>query len=94
MSGHSTIPHPEKTAIILSPEACKNIETGGANSWAGMAVDTRRGIIYIPTGSPVRFYGGNREGKPLCQLPSGIEPLCLEKSGIFRRRTHDRNGIS
>ena len=25
--------------------------TGGANNWAGMAVDEARGIVYAPTGS-------------------------------------------
>ena len=41
-------------------------KTGGANSWAGMAIDRKRGIIYIPTGSAAYdFYGGNRPGKNL-----------------------------
>jgi len=39
---------------------------GGANSWAGMAIDRKRGIVYIPTGSAAYdFYGGNRPGKNL-----------------------------
>jgi quinoprotein glucose dehydrogenase len=39
---------------------------GGANSWAGMAVDLTRGIVYIPTGSATPdFYGGNRVGANL-----------------------------
>ena len=39
---------------------------GGANSWAGMTVDTRRGIVFIPTGSATPdFYGGQRHGKNL-----------------------------
>ncbi len=39
---------------------------GGANSWAGMAVDVRRGIVYIPTGSATPdFYGGARVGADL-----------------------------
>ncbi|SEJ29162.1 quinoprotein glucose dehydrogenase [Dyadobacter koreensis] len=41
-------------------------KTGGANSWAGMAIDRKRGIVYIPTGSAAYdFYGGNRPGKNL-----------------------------
>jgi len=40
--------------------------TGGANSWAGMAIDRERGIVYIPTGSAAYdFYGGNRPGDNL-----------------------------
>ena len=42
----------------------KNI--GGANAWAGMAIDRERGIVYIPTGSAAfDFYGGNRKGNNL-----------------------------
>jgi quinoprotein glucose dehydrogenase len=39
---------------------------GAANSWAGMTVDARRGIVYIPTGSATPdFYGGDRIGANL-----------------------------
>jgi quinoprotein glucose dehydrogenase len=39
---------------------------GGANSWAGMAVDERRGIVYVPTGSAASdFYGADRLGDNL-----------------------------
>src|SRR5690606_13663584 len=39
---------------------------GGANNWAGLAVDNERGIIYAPTGSAsFDFYGGNRPGENL-----------------------------
>jgi quinoprotein glucose dehydrogenase len=39
---------------------------GGANNWAEMSVDERRGIVYIPTGSPkYNFYGANRKGANL-----------------------------
>ena len=41
-------------------------EIGGANAWAGMAIDRDRGIVYIPTGSAAHdFYGGNRVGDNL-----------------------------
>ena len=40
--------------------------TGGANNWAGMAVDEGRGIVYVPTGSAsADFYGANRLGDNL-----------------------------
>ncbi|NUQ20120.1 MAG: PQQ-binding-like beta-propeller repeat protein, partial [Gemmatimonadaceae bacterium] len=36
------------------------------NSWAGMAVDVARGIVYVPTGSATPdFYGGARAGQDL-----------------------------
>jgi quinoprotein glucose dehydrogenase len=39
---------------------------GGANPWAGLAIDRKRGIVYVPTGSPAfDFYGGNRQGDNL-----------------------------
>ncbi len=40
--------------------------SGGANNWAGMAVDEARGIVYVPTGSAAAdFYGANRHGDNL-----------------------------
>jgi len=39
---------------------------GGANNWAGMAVDESRGIVYVPTGSAAPdFHGGDRAGDNL-----------------------------
>ncbi|MFI5079074.1 MAG: PQQ-binding-like beta-propeller repeat protein, partial [Vicinamibacteria bacterium] len=39
---------------------------GGANNWAGMAVDTARGIVFVPTGSAAAdFYGADRLGDNL-----------------------------
>jgi quinoprotein glucose dehydrogenase len=43
-----------------------NQGVGGANSWAGMSVDRKKGILYVPTGSAAfDFYGGNRKGDNL-----------------------------
>ncbi|HEY3120574.1 MAG TPA: PQQ-binding-like beta-propeller repeat protein [Vicinamibacteria bacterium] len=40
--------------------------SGGANNWAGMALDEPRGIVYAPTGSAAAdFYGANRVGDDL-----------------------------
>ncbi len=40
--------------------------TGGANSWPGMALDERRGLVFVPTGSAAfDFYGSNRIGDNL-----------------------------
>lgn len=62
-----TIPQPNEYGYETWPKnTYKNTEVGGANNWAGMAVDRKRGIIYVPTGSAAfDFYGGNRKGKNL-----------------------------
>jgi quinoprotein glucose dehydrogenase len=40
--------------------------SGGANNWAGMSVDTARGIVFVPTGSAAAdFYGADRLGDNL-----------------------------
>jgi quinoprotein glucose dehydrogenase len=39
------------------------LKNGGANSWCGLALDEKRGIVYIPTASPsFDFYGADRPG--------------------------------
>ncbi|WP_409050428.1 PQQ-binding-like beta-propeller repeat protein [Runella sp. SP2] len=60
-----TIPEAgEMGAASWPAKARQNI--GGANAWAGMALDRQRGILYAPTGSAAfDFYGGNRKGDNL-----------------------------
>jgi quinoprotein glucose dehydrogenase len=62
-----TIPNPGEAGYETWPkDAYKNPDIGGANCWAGMAVDTQRGIVYVPTGSATYdFWGGNRKGSNL-----------------------------
>lgn len=62
-----TIPQPGEFGYDTWPEeAYKNNEVGGANNWAGMAIDRQRGIVYVPTGSAAYdFYGANRKGSNL-----------------------------
>lgn len=62
-----TIPDPGEFGHDTWPaDAHKNINVGAANNWAGMAVDHKRGIVYVPTGSPAfDFYGGPRKGANL-----------------------------
>ncbi|MFD2569342.1 PQQ-binding-like beta-propeller repeat protein [Spirosoma soli] len=62
-----TIPKPGDYGYDTWPkEAYKNFDVGGANNWAGMAIDRPRGIVYVPTGSAsYDFYGGNRKGQNL-----------------------------
>jgi quinoprotein glucose dehydrogenase len=60
-----TIPHPGEFGYeTWPPDAWKT--SGAANNWAGMAVDTEKGIVYVPTGSAAfDFYGGDRLGDDL-----------------------------
>jgi quinoprotein glucose dehydrogenase len=60
-----TIPHPGELGYETWPaEAWKT--SGAANNWAGMALDPRRGIVYVPTGSAAfDFYGADRIGDDL-----------------------------
>ena len=60
-----TIPHPGEFGYDTWPPGAWQT-AGGANSWAGMSVDTARGIVYVPTGSATPdFYGGARIGANL-----------------------------
>lgn len=60
-----TIPHPREFGYDTWPADAWH-SAGGANSWAGMSVDTARGIVYVPTGSATPdFYGGARLGADL-----------------------------
>jgi quinoprotein glucose dehydrogenase len=60
-----TIPRPGEFGYdTWPPDAWKTV--GGANSWPGMSVDVKRGVVYIPTGSATPdFYGGDRAGANL-----------------------------
>ena len=60
-----TIPHPGEFGYDTWPKDAW-MNAGAANNWAGMALDAKRGIVYIPTGSPVfDFYGADRVGDDL-----------------------------
>jgi len=60
-----TIPQPEEYGYETWPkEAYKYI--GGVNCWGEMSVDAKRGIVYIPLGSPTYdYYGADRIGANL-----------------------------
>jgi quinoprotein glucose dehydrogenase len=60
-----TIPQPgEKGHETWPKDAYQYI--GGANSWAGLTLDAKRGLIFVPTGSAAfDFYGANRLGDNL-----------------------------
>ncbi len=60
-----TIPRPGEFGYDTWPkDAWKYI--GGVNNWGEMTIDARRGIAYIPLGSPTYdFYGADRQGANL-----------------------------
>ena len=62
-----TIPPPNAFGYETWPEeAYINEHVGAANNWAGMSVDRKRGILYVPTGSASDdFYGRHRIGSNL-----------------------------
>ena len=60
-----TIPLPGEAGHETWPKDAYKI-FGGANSWAGMVLDEKRGAVYFGTGSPSSdFYGGDRAGQNL-----------------------------
>jgi quinoprotein glucose dehydrogenase len=60
-----TIPRPGEYGYDTWPKDAWTY-TGAANNWAGMAIDLKRGIVFVPTGSAsADFYGANRTGDDL-----------------------------
>ena len=60
-----TIPRPGEYGYETWPKKAWTY-TGAANNWAGMAVDVKRGLVFVPTGSAASdFYGANRVGDDL-----------------------------
>jgi quinoprotein glucose dehydrogenase len=61
-----TIPHPGEVGYNTWKDTAAYKKFGGANNWSGMALDEKRGMVYIPTGSiGGDFYGGFRKGQNL-----------------------------
>jgi quinoprotein glucose dehydrogenase len=60
-----TIPHPGEPGYeTWPPDAWKT--SGGANNWGGMAIDMKRGTVFIPTGAAAfDFFGPDRHGDNL-----------------------------
>jgi quinoprotein glucose dehydrogenase len=60
-----TIPHPGELGYKTWPKTAWTY-SGSANNWAGMSIDLKRGIVFVPTGSAASdFYGANRVGDDL-----------------------------
>lgn len=60
-----TVPHPGEFGYETWPkDAYKYI--GGTNAWGEITIDTKRGIVFVPTGSPTYdYYGADRIGANL-----------------------------
>jgi quinoprotein glucose dehydrogenase len=85
-----TIPRPGEFGYDTWPkDAWKT--SGSANNWAGMSLDARRGIVYVPTGSAAMdFYGADRLGDNLfadCVLALNAETG--ERIWHFQEVKHD-----
>jgi quinoprotein glucose dehydrogenase len=60
-----TIPRPGEFGYDTWSETSWKVN-GGANNWAGMALDEARGIVFVPTGSAAPdFHGADRTGDNL-----------------------------
>lgn len=60
-----TIPRPGDEGYRTWGETSWQVN-GGANNWAGMALDARRGLVFVPTGSAAPdFHGADRPGDNL-----------------------------
>lgn len=59
-----TIPRPGEFGYeTWPPDAWKT--ASGANNWAGMTLDARRGIVFVPLAFPQTFHGADRAGDNL-----------------------------
>ena len=86
-----TIPQPGEFGYDTWPkDAWKTV--GAANCWAGMSLDQKRGIVYIPTGSAAfDFWGGDRKGPDLfanCTVNSN-GPVDRKRIWHFQTVHHD-----
>jgi quinoprotein glucose dehydrogenase len=60
-----TIPRPGEPGYETWPKDAWKY-TGGANNWAGLTLDAKRGLVFVPTGSAAfDFYGSDRIGDDL-----------------------------
>ncbi len=85
-----TIPRPGEFGHDTWPtEAWRT--AGGANSWPGMSVDQKRGIVFVPTGSATPdFYGGDRIGANLfANSLIALDALTGQRLWHFQTVHHD-----
>jgi quinoprotein glucose dehydrogenase len=78
-----TIPQRGELGHDTWPEGSTRF-TGHTNAWAPMTLDERRGLLYVPVGTPSNdFYGGKRHGAGLF----GESLVCLDAT-TGRRKWH------
>lgn len=60
-----TVPYPGEAGYeTWSPDAYKVV--GGVNNWAGLSIDSKRGMVFVALGSPsYDFWGAQRKGANL-----------------------------
>ncbi|MDE0623714.1 MAG: PQQ-binding-like beta-propeller repeat protein [Bryobacterales bacterium] len=82
-----TIPHPGEPGHETWPEdGWKTL--GGANSWAGLALDAARGLVYAGTGSAAfDFWGVCHEFVPMSLIASKMD-ITLFSPNSYRRLTY------
>ncbi len=85
-----TIPHPGEEGYTTWSENSWRVN-GGANNWAGMALDEARGLVFVPTGSAAPdFHGADRIGDNLfanCLL--ALDAATGKKVWHFQAVHHD-----
>jgi quinoprotein glucose dehydrogenase len=85
-----TIPHPGEEGHATWSEPSWQVN-GGANNWAGMALDEARGLVFVPTGSAAPdFHGADRLGDNLfanCLL--ALDAATGRKRWHFQAVHHD-----
>lgn len=85
-----TIPAKGEPGAETWPDGARE-KQGGANAWAGSIVDTRRGIVFIATGSPADdFYGVDRPGNNLyANCVIALDANTGQKLWHFQATHHD-----
>lgn len=85
-----TIPHSGEEGYSTWPKNAWKT-AGSANNWAGMSLDQKRGILYIPTGSAVTdFYGYDRIGNDLfADTLLALDAKTGKKLWYFQTTHHD-----
>jgi glucose dehydrogenase len=85
-----TIPHPGEEGYNTWPKNAWKT-AGAANNWTGMALDRKRGIVYVPTGSAVTdFYGYDRVGDDLfADTLLALDAKTGKKLWYFQTTHHD-----
>jgi quinoprotein glucose dehydrogenase len=85
-----TIPHPGEAGYETWSKASHQT-IGGANNWAGMALDEARGLVYVPTGSAAPDFDGRaRVGDNLyANSLIALDAMTGERKWHFQVVRHD-----